>query len=140
MRPSYGSFRSTRNRKGEREDRAMTQLARHSDGSLVSRHNRLRDRQAHPGATHKIALIFPAIDFVEYHALLEIVDARTAVSHTCGHVVPVQFGSDRDRLLFWRIQVGIVDELHQNVLGTVGISLHKGKIRSYFHLNLPGPQ
>jgi len=30
----------------------------------------------------KIALIFSAVEFIENHSLLEIVDARAAVSHT----------------------------------------------------------
>ena len=65
----------------------MTELAGHIDGSLVCRHNRLGDRQSHSGSAHKIALIFSAIEFVENHSLLKVVDARTAVSHAGGYVI-----------------------------------------------------
>ena len=66
----------------------MTELARHSDGSTVSRHERLRYWQTHASATHQIALVFPTIEFVEDHSLLEIVNARTAISNTGRDIVP----------------------------------------------------
>jgi len=46
----------------------MTELAGHIDGSFVSRHNRLGDRQSHSGTAHKIALIFSREEFIENHS------------------------------------------------------------------------
>ena len=76
----------------------MTELAGNSNGSLVSRHNRLGDRQPHSGTAHEITLIFPTIELVENHALFEIVDARAAVSHTRRHIIACAFCGDNDGL------------------------------------------
>src|SRR5882672_5617473 len=83
----------------------------------------------------QIALIFSAIEFVEDHSLLEIVNAGTAVCHASGYVIPVEFRCDGDGLLFWRVQIGIVDEFHQDVLSAAEICLHQWQILGHFNLN-----
>ena len=76
----------------------MAELASYSNGPLVCCHDRLRDRQPHSCSADKIALIFSAVEFIENHSLLEIVDARTAVSHAGCHVIAGKFCGDNDRL------------------------------------------
>src|SRR5258707_14695844 len=99
----------------------MTELAGHSKTSLVRCDEGPGVRQPHSRSAHKIALIFPAIEFVKNHSLLEIVDARGTVGHTRRFVVPPKFCGNNDRLLLLRIQISIVVELYQNVLGTLNI-------------------
>ena len=76
----------------------MPELAGYSNGSLVRCHNRLRDRKPHAGSPDKVALIFSAIEFIENHSLLEIVDAWATVSHAGCHVIAGKFCGDNDRL------------------------------------------
>ena len=79
----------------------MTELARHADRPFVRRYDGFRYRQSHSRSSHKIALILPAVKFVENHSLLEIVNARTTVRHTDRHVITGKFRRNDNGLIFW---------------------------------------
>ncbi len=105
----------------ERKNGAVAELAGDADGSFVRGDDGFGDREAHAGAADQIALIFAAIKLVENHGLFDVFDAGAAVGDAGGDGVAGLFGGDGDGLIFWRIEIGVVDELDDGFFDAIEI-------------------
>ena len=87
----------------------------------MRRNDSFGDREAHAGAADLVALITTAIELVKDEALFEGVDTGTAIRNAKDHAVGIGLSRNGDGLLLGRVEVGVVDELNENVAGAFGI-------------------
>ena len=90
--------------------------------------NGFGDGKAHAGAADQVALIAATIKLVENHALFKGIDAGTMVGNAEADRITVIFRGDGDGPIFGRINMGIVDELDEDVGGSFGVGAHVRKI------------
>ena len=94
----------------------------------------LGNGQSHAGTTHLIPLIAAAIKLVEDEALFKRVDARTMIGNAEGNGVAGQFGGNSDGLILRRIKMGVIDQLHKNILSALEIGADGGRFSGTFRI------
>src|SRR5215472_1350430 len=124
----------------EGKHRAVSQLARDANASLLCSNDCFGDGQAHASAADEVSLIFSPVKFVEDHGLLKIVDAWAAVGHASRHAVARKLSGNGDGPILWRIDVGVVNKLYERLFGTLEISAHWRKPIAYTDADVASAQ
>ena len=99
----------------------MAGLAGDADRAAVCCYYSFCNRQTHAGAADKVTLVLAAIKLVEDHALFEIVDSRPAIGHAGRDRISSHFRGNGDRLVFCRINIGVVNQVYKRILDAAQI-------------------
>src|SRR5215472_16025918 len=83
-------------RQSKRKHRPMAQLAGDLDAPAVGLHDRLDDRQTHARALQTVALALAAIELVEDHGALQVIDTGAAVGYAGDEPAVPGFAGDED--------------------------------------------
>src|SRR5258708_32828875 len=110
-------------RQRKRKHRAVPELAGHTDGSMLCGDQGLGNWQTHACSAYQIPLVFAAIKFVEDHGLLEVIDSGAAIGDADANDIPHQLRGDGNRLILRGVEVGIVNQLHQRLFGTLAVGI-----------------
>src|ERR1700682_4125964 len=111
--------------KAKGKNRAVAQLAGHADGTAMRGKYGFGDRESHAGAANQIALVPPAIKFVENKPLLEGIDSRPAIRDTDHYEIAAAFRGHAYRLIFRRIELRVIQQLHQHIFGALQIRANR---------------
>src|SRR5579859_2075422 len=87
---------SLRHRQPKRKHRSMSKLAGHFDSASVGFHDCFYDGQPHPCALDAVTLALAAIELVEDHGALHVVNSRAPVGHAGDEAIVAGLAADED--------------------------------------------